>query len=283
MIPIGIITRNRPEYLDVTLRSLAGAELDADQRLVVFDDASDTLSAREYLYTPRVVRIGLHPQEQECWEALGLEGVGRPTIRGIGGRVEVIRLSSNPVGVVNASCRAICHLFASHPQASGIFLIQDDVVFKADWKQRMRDAAELALATKLPGVLAGMTLFRRPPRQNVYLTSERFVTAQCLYVPCEVFEALSGWFHQPHDSATLFDAQLCRQIHAHRFAVRLVHPFVCQHIGVQSLVHPRQYWLLHGKSGRTGYEASPPYALAGEVPQMLCQSRLQPLRGPVPL
>jgi len=26
--------------------------------------------------------------------------------------------------------------------------------------------------------------------------------------------------------------------------------------------------LLHGKSGRTGYEASPPYALAGEVPRI---------------
>ena len=49
----------------------------------------------------------------------------------------------------------------------------------------------------------------------------------------------------------------------------LIHPFVCQHIGVRSLVHPEEFWLQRGEGGRTGYEASPPYALAGEVPQML--------------
>ena len=206
MIPIGIVTRNRPEYLDVTLRSLAGAESDADQRVIVFDDASDTPSAREYLYTPRTVRIGLHAQEKATWKTLGMKDSAGAAIRGIGGRVEVIRLGTNPLGVVNASCAAICRLFASHPHAAGIFLIQDDVVFKADWKRRMREAADLTATAKRPGVLAGMTFFRRPPRRNVSLSDERFVTAQCLFVPREVFVKLSDWLHQRHDSSSFFDA-----------------------------------------------------------------------------
>jgi hypothetical protein len=266
MIPIGIVTRNRPEYLDVTLRSLAGAATDAEERVIVFDDASDTPSAREYLYTPRTVRLGPHAQERECWKTLGVMNVAPAIVHGIGGRIEVVRLGSRPLGVVNASCAAICRLFARHPQAAGIFLLQDDVVFKADWQQRMREAAELT-AAKLPGLLAGMTLLRRPPRRHASLSSERFVTAQCLFLHRDAFSNLSDWLCRRHDASIFFDTHLCREVRSRRLAVHLLHPFVCQHIGIRSLVHPEECWLQRGPRGRIGYEASPPYALAGEVPR----------------
>ena len=51
MIPIAIVTKNRHQYLDITLRSLSATTLPNDQAIIVYDDASDDKDTIKYLYS----------------------------------------------------------------------------------------------------------------------------------------------------------------------------------------------------------------------------------------
>lgn len=271
MVPIGIVTKDRVPYLDVTLRSLSATELPEGVQVTVFDDASGSAEAQRYYETNKTIQVETHWPTSRVWrEKLGLGVINDNPVApvGIHGRVNVRRLAKEPLGVVNASCRAVCRLFDHNPEAPGIFLLQDDVVFKADWYNRM--LATIAAAdqfTTLPvGLLAGIKINQKLRFEGDPPPATRSgVTAQCMYISRDCYQALlRNYFGKDHTIRKRFDDTLRRNVDGAGFWAGCIFPFVCQHVGIKSLVRPGKRWD-QGTKGRVGYYVQPPYALADEV------------------
>jgi glycosyltransferase involved in cell wall biosynthesis len=273
VIPIGIVTRNRVAYLDATLRSLSATNLPDGISLTVYDDGSDDPTAAAYYFGHDQVEISHEWPTRNEWLKLGLGFLNEnnPIPTGIGGKVLVQRLGSTPLGVVNASCAAIRDLFERHPGAPGVLLLQDDEVFNVDWYERMTSFQGLVLSKGPLGLLAGIRLNRPIKEKNLVgsVVVQSFATAQCLYLSGDAFTKMQpGWFAKKHKLREKFDDKLFEAVRKAGFGTGLIHPFVCQHIGMVSLVRPRRSWNVGGRHrGRVGYYSRPPYVLADTVRQ----------------
>lgn len=268
MIPIGIVTRDRVPYLDTTLRSLSATTLPHDISLTVFDDASAEESSRLYYTTDKLITVETHWPTSKTWNNVGLGVINQQTPpTGLAGRVFVESLDAQALGVVNASCRAICRLFERNPTARGILLLQDDVIFKDDWYERMMLTVSKASSfTHKPlGLLAGIKInYRIPLVPTPKLAVASGITAQCLYVSRPLYTALRGFFNKEHQLRKKFDDTLRRETTKAGFWGGCIYPFVCQHFGIKSIVRPGRSWY-QGAKGRIGYYVHPPYALADAV------------------
>lgn len=269
MVPIGIVTRDRIAYLDVTLRSLSDTRLPAGTSVVIYDDHSAEKTTKDYYHTNKIVQVATDWPTSASWKSQGLSIINDyyalPV--GIHGMVDVYSLAAKPLGVVNASCRAICHLFDNHPAATGVILLQDDVLFKHDWySQMLRVASQWMLYADRPlGVLAGLKLNHRIDiRGEPPLAVPTGITAQCLYVSRLAYQRSFSYFHKEHKIDKKFDDTMRREISNAGLWAGCIYPFVCQHFGIQSLVRPTRSWS-QGTKGRVGYYIEPPYAMQPAV------------------
>ena len=269
MVPIGVVTRDRVAYLDVTLRSLSATALPPDVPVIIFDDHSTEKQTRLYYATKKRITHNYKWPTGTAWKKiLGPAVVNSTYADGIQSKISVISLGNKPAGVVNASCHAIRVLFEKYPDAPGVILLQDDIVFKVDWYDKMLQtiANSKAFTEKHVGLLAGIKL-----NHNLRFTEEipiavsSGVTAQCLYVSRKAYKILqSKYFGKHHKSSNRFDDTLRRAVSGANMWAGCIYPFVCQHIGIKSIVRPQRSWR-RGKNGRIGYYVQPPYSLADEV------------------
>lgn len=272
-VPIGIVTQNRAVYLDATLRSLSGTQLPTGTPLIVFDDASTDRQTKFYLYTTKSVVLTKRWPRDPMWRGLGLSILSdrRPSARGIRDLVNVVKLGEEPLGVVDASCAAVKHLFAAYPDAPGVILLQDDILFNPQWYSRLvLTAGAYASPDGKPlGILAGIRLNRLiTPAMRHEPVIPSAATAQCLYFSRKLFTVLeSGWLSEPHPRRKQFDDHLFTASAKAGFANALLNPFVCQHFGISSSVRPNINWTRGGqvRKGRVGYHAKPPYSLSNSV------------------
>lgn len=270
MVPIGIVTRERPLYLDVTLRSLSATELPSDVSLTIFDDCSTAAVTSRYYETNAVVEVVPDwPTTCPHWKRHGLSVVsnGWSNPKGIAGLVDVVQLGPKPSGVFNASCRAVHLLFEQHPEAPGVFLLQDDVIFNPNWYARMLDTVvRVGEYSQHPlGLLAGSKLNHRlafPGRPPLAVMSG--ITAQCLYISRDAYQRCNSFFTAIHDKDRRFDDMLRRLVISKQLWGGCIYPFVCQHIGITSIVRPGKTWKF-ATSGRIGYYAYPPFSLSSTV------------------
>jgi len=268
MIPIGIVTRNRHTMLDVTLRSLSASDLPADQQVVVFDDASNQQSTKDYLYTDKPVFVGASWPRSQRWRDMDLDQVrSRNKSPGLDGKVRVIRLGRGPSGVVNASCQAFCRMVESFGRDHGIIIMQDDVVFNADWMARMTTAAQEPEPNRRPvGLVAGCWINKKNSQKRSPMTyvPHGGVTAQCYYVTPEGIKAVLPWASRRHNMRMGFDNKFCAHVRSACDIYRM-HPAVCQHIGLASLVRPSWRWTRWHSKGRVDFSARGPFPLAATV------------------
>lgn len=271
MVPIGIVTKDRVAYLDVTLRSLSATALPAGTQVTIFDDSSGQDATQRYYTTNKAVPVETHWPTGKVWRktlGMGIISDDPITPQGIHGLINVRKLGTEPLGVVNASCRAACRLFDHNPDAPGIILLQDDIVFKENWYESMLSTVESASQfTELPmGLLAGLKINQKLRFEGDSPPAIRAgITAQCLYISREAYQALlPTYFGRHHKINKRFDDTLRRAVDGAGFYAGLRFPFVCQHIGIKSLVRPGKRWD-QGTKGRVGYYVQPPYAMADEV------------------
>lgn len=274
MVPIGILTRNRAVCLDATLRSLSATRLPDDATVVVYDDASDDAAARRYLDTDDVFPVVHRWPSCSAWREAGLGFLeDNPVLHGVAGQVEIVRLGDRPLGVGNASCRAICDLFARCPNAPGVILLQDDIVLTADWYERLAGQLRVVFTPGLAqGLVAGMHLDHRdwhrhikPPRAP---RTVQFCSAQCYLVTRELFARARAWFGRTDHEPKNFDKFLCQESHRRECEVQLLAPYVCQHFGVESLIRPHLEFFRE-RTGRIGLAARGPFAIADRVRSFL--------------
>lgn len=272
MPPIGIVTRNRHEMLDITLRSLSAADLPDDQELIVFDDGSDRKATLEYLYTDKIVFLRTKlPQDKH---AQRIFGDVKPKTRGKGlkEKIRVVRLANQSQGVVNASCAAFRWLVERYGAERGIIIMQDDVVFNENWLERMLTAKQKPENDRRPvGLIAGCWINKKNPtrREPMTLVPGGGITAQCYLVTPEGIAAVMPWAQQSHGMSMGFDNKFCAHIRTHADLYRM-HPAVCQHIGVASIVRPKWSWYKWNTKGRIDFSASGPYPLARHVRYFKC-------------
>jgi DNA-binding transcriptional LysR family regulator len=148
--------------------------------------------------------------------------------------------------------------------ADGVFLLQDDVVFNADWYERMLDTVSRSnMFTDKPiGVLAGIKLNHKlKPGERIAAPSG--ITAQCLYISRRAFDKVE-FLRKPPAVKQRFDDLLRRSMVTAGLWGGVIYPFVCQHIGVQSLVRPHKRWTA-SSTARVGYYAHPPYTMSDSV------------------
>lgn len=268
MVPIGILTKDRVAYLDVTLRSLSDTELPGDIHVEVYDDASRLPTTQAYYNTNQPVEVAQHWREDRVWQSHGLDIINKeqriPV--GIRDRMVVRRIDQElSLGVVNASCAVITDLMHTYPNAPGVILLQDDVLFNKDWYARMLQTVDdIPKHTKRPvGLLAGIKLNHRFKNVKAGFY-ESGITAQCLYVSREGFKLCRSFFERNHFTRIRFDDLLRREMTTRNLWAGCIYPFVCQHFGIQSLVRPDKSWSVN-VNGRVGYHAKPPYVLASVV------------------
>ncbi len=268
MVPIGIVTQNRVAYLDITLRSLSATTLPDGISVTIYDDASVGAETLAYYRGTDPVSCPSPWPHSKQWKRAGLNFINalhNPV--GIAGKVGVEYLGATGQGVVNASCEALRRLFASHPDVPGVILLQDDVVFKEDWyDQMMSKSSDKSLYGKQGlGLLAGVHLNRRYKQSPHPPVVASGTTAQCLYVSRAAFHSLKdSYLKNRHTKRRQFDDTFVRSIGGAGLWHGVMLPFVCQHIGVRSIVRPKKGWN-RGKQGRVGFYVGPPYAMADRV------------------
>ena len=267
MFPIGVVTRNRVECLDATLRSLSATALPDDVvTTVVHDGAGDDPRMHRYLTTdepiPRVEDWIEFPGE------LGLDVLDDSPMTGIVGRVELIQLDERR-GVANASNAALVHMLDAYPDAERIALLQDDVVLNVDWLGRvLRGFDERLASDKEPGLVSGLRINDIDKSPIAEVTSEWFSSAQVLVFSRRCLKSLDKELRQEYGFKNGWDTWTCYRVRDRGFTVHLVHPSVGQHIGVKSIVRPNVRWEHKDPRGRISYEARPPYAMATTVRNM---------------
>lgn len=265
--PIGILSRNRVAYLDATLRSLSATQLPDGVSVRVFDDASDDPTTLGYYNSAARTLLNYGWPADKHWISRGFAVLPNGLIpsTGIVDKV-VVERSRNSRGVVGASCDAIRRLFAA-TTADGVFLLQDDVLFNADWYSRMLDtvARSHEFTDKPVGVLAGIKLNTTLPVKPGQLAIPSGITAQCLYISRQAFDSVP-FFASPPNVKQRFDDLLRRSVGKAGMWGGVIYPFVCQHIGVKSLVRPHKRWTV-GSTVRVGLYSIPPYAMSDEVRQ----------------
>lgn len=264
MIPIGILTKDRMDYLDVTLRSLSATDLPESTPVLLYDDGSTAASTQLYYTTSQPVSTTHAWPHDSKWRAAGLDVIQNNYYPpcGIAGKLPVVSLVYAGTGVVNASCAAIRDLFRRFPAARGVILLQDDILLKADWYARLRDTAG-----KVPklGLLAGIKLNHKLHAHravNGFISSG--VTAQCLYITAEAYRRCQDYLTREHVIQKRFDDTFRSTVVGTGLTAGCLFPFICQHIGVRSLVRPGYTWKSRNR-GRIGYYVAPPYALAQSV------------------
>jgi len=260
-IPIGIITRNRPVYLDATIKSLLATDLPADIDITIFDDHSDSEDARRFLGTADHFRIEHEwPQSQEWLDeglCAGLQD--DPIVEGIAGRLKVRTIDHEAsVGVGRASAAAILEMFGRHPRARAVILLQDDIVFRYDWYRLMIDRiGESYRPGWHQGIVSGFHLDYRDRDNPKWPWTARMTAAQCMLIRRELFTTIRSWLMRPDHPGKNWDMRLCDKAFGAKYELHLRYPYVVQHIGYESLVRPNVI-----SETRIGYGSKGPYCFS---------------------
>jgi hypothetical protein len=265
MIPIGIVTRNRPVYLDATLRSLSATRLPADVPVIVYDDASDLPEARRYLDTNEEFQVEYQWPTWPRWREAGLGNLqDNPVLQGIAGLVPVIRVAEQVVGVGNAECFAIRDLFTRYPASDALILLEDDALYNVDWYERLTSQIGKAITRGgRQGIVSGYKVGGDLNWTKTVL--QRFVPTVCTLVRRTFYETSRAWFARMDHAFRGGDVELCAEARRARFEIQLLVPYVCQHIGVASEVRPGlEFYDPETEAARLGRHSHPPFALAIE-------------------
>lgn len=147
--PVVVLAKDRIRYLDTTLKSLF-ASLPKNVTIYVSCD-SPSEDVIQYLTTNQMINInGYEYPDNEWWmNKIGL--LNNKTTFGISGRIRIIIHKSGTKGL-GLTFNKVAEL---HPRATHIIRVEDDVIFKINWYQKMLNA----FRHKDIGIISGLRHF----------------------------------------------------------------------------------------------------------------------------
>lgn len=254
MIPIGIITRNRPLHLDATLRSLSDSNIGASP-VYVFDDGTDTVSGYVHLHRNSSHWVG---PGAEQWPADAPAELVHPNaVQCLRGLVETVRVSEDAVGMWNASCFALNYLATKFPAAGGFVLMHDDLLLKPDWFEVL--SFWINAKPYKTGIIAGYSV-ANDEALPCELNEVASVSGQLLYISAEFYGKAFQFFNRQVVQRIGFDVALCEVARLKKYSVELLWPYIARHTGYKSLRRPGLTWPINNASDVPG-----PFAMAKNV------------------
>lgn len=144
--PIIILTKDNPEYLYVTLKSLTATNLE-NNPVIIIDDCSDMPKTKTFLYTndPLEVKFDdwtlkddLNSQETADKEAaasyLNIPKIS--SILGIKKKFTIVR-TKKYIGEQHRIMLGIKTAFDLYPNADKCIILEDDILFNKNWLKKM--------------------------------------------------------------------------------------------------------------------------------------------------
>lgn len=282
-IPIALRTRNRPVYLDITLRSLCATKLPEDPRITILDDCSDDPITITYLTTDSKIELPT-PQnwpDGDGWKARVGNLPVISSIEGIASKVDVIQPPSKK-GVRGGIFWCIDTMMERYPESPEIIIIEADTVFNEDWYLATLRAFESCYDQKGPNgdYLGLLTAYDRKPRSLprgdhpgwTWRSVKRLSNGNwgcgngiggVMYLVTRPFyeAAIDSMKKRYQPGLRAGDTALQACCARHQFSIAATVPSFIQHIGVESLAWPEKSWR-HARNFKT------PFVLASEVPQL---------------
>jgi glycosyltransferase involved in cell wall biosynthesis len=260
-VPICLRTRNRPVYLDCTLKSLWASDLPEDVQLCVMDDCSDDALTRQYLFTNDEIVLPqphIWPNSLEWQTCVGaLFPVKK--LKGIQERVEVVQPTTRK-GVRGGIFYCIDYMFSRHIDHDEIIVIEADSLFHKDWYAITMDAyfACRNLAGPNGSSLGLLSCYDRKGsdvhrngwgwRSVKPLSGGRWgcgngIGGVMYLVTRSFYNAAHKAMKATYDpSQRSGDTMLQAQCGIHKYNIAVTVPTMCQHIGVESLAWPEKGW-----------------------------------------
>ena len=262
--PIIVRSRNRPVYLDVTLKSLTASNMPDGLDLVVMDDCSDDEVAVKYIKTDDIIRLPeqclwLGPSHAP-WKAY--VGMIQPVeqLVGIKSRYEIIQPKTRK-GVRGGVFWSINYMFENFPSAQCIHCIEGDAVFNADWYEATVMGWREKCNKKGPngehlGILSCYDRKAKSPKapmNSVWrslrkLSSGRWNCGNGIggvhyLITREFWEASKKSFQVKHNAGARAGDTLLQGICVNaNFSIACTSPSYCQHIGIASTAWPAKGW-----------------------------------------
>lgn len=227
MLPIAITTKDRPAYLDTTLRSLT-ASVERTDTVHIWADKPETDDGARILDTSErfslQVPVSWYPNPHRCLPDVH-------AVTGVWGRFKVTGfLAASGAWGVPAS--AIIHAFERG--ADALILLQDDVVFKRGWYETMEGCVQQGLDEGY-GVISFHCFSKRHNDVDglMHWRKPRTVPAQCNLILRNLWDKDE---HGIRDSAKVhrprkWDVRLKRMVDQSGLKYGLYRPGICQHTG----------------------------------------------------
>ncbi|MBD3407263.1 MAG: hypothetical protein GF411_14175 [Candidatus Lokiarchaeota archaeon] len=215
-MPVILRTRNRHTYLHITISSL---ELSGAKPDLIVDDRSDDDDAHKYLFTNDPVDLNL-----DMWPRI----VRKPQtniVRGIYGKYETIQPPTRK-GARGGIYWSAAYGFARFPQSAAIILVEADVLFCDGWYHKFLE--EYHKSSRDVGIISGFKCSRN-------------YTAQLWLITRDVYVRSYDDFHKHYKTRqTGGDIALRKSCEHAGLKIIKTPRALCQHIGYQSVAHPRR-------------------------------------------
>ena len=224
MIPIGVVTcENRNEYLPTVLGGLkCSLSPDYPPVHVYCDGKANNLPENDW---------GFRVHETETWQ-----------------------------GSWWNHSRAFWRTLWAHPDTDAVIVVEDDILFKPDWYEKIVEAYNENDHRTLGGIsgYVGKTQGRYHEREGLYPRWRgKTVGALCWLMTRRLYKAAPlFWETMPKGQNSAYDLRVQTMMELRRLEFRVMRPGIVQHIGKTSLCHPRA----SGKAGRVDGSVEPPYA-----------------------
>lgn len=264
IFPIIVRSRNRPVYLDVTLKSLTASNIPDGVDLVVMDDCSDDEVAKRYVETDEIIELPdpcnwLGPDNKK-WKGNVGNIVPVKQLVGIKSRYEIVQPEKRK-GVKGGVFWAINYMFEHYPDAQAINCIEGDAVFNADWYEATVKGWRDKRDVKGPngdhlGLLScydRKQKNRKGKMRSVWrslrkLSSGRWNCGNGIggvhyLVTREFWEKCEKGFHKEYPpGARAGDTMIQGMCANSDFSIACTAPSYCQHIGIESTAWPAKGW-----------------------------------------
>lgn len=265
MIPILIRTKDRPFYLNTTLKSLTASNID-DSLIIIADDCSETQLMNDYLFTDNeiefpefnwydeidkevttkgsVVKETLNLTDKEIWNRYFGNVPIQLNAKGLKNRFNIIQPETNK-GVVGGLFWTIYAGFTMFRNADKIIILEDDLIFHKNWLSNALKIYERNKHSKLGCV---SVYNRENPdysknSSNFYYEIDKIGGVMYL-IPRKIFNIMNAnhLFNDDYSNKAVGgDVKFQSWLISNGYKILNTTESYIQHIGVKSLARPGRF------------------------------------------
>ena len=250
MFPILIRTRNRPEYLHITLKSLTATDLLGGQ-IIINDDCSDDELTKKYLYSSEKINLpilnwkdqifnnGLKQYDIDVFKKYFYDlPIINEDVRCLKNKFSIISPEFK-MGDKNGLLWSILIGFSFYPNSEYIIVIEDDLIFNKDWLKIANKIYYETLQNNEYGIISVYNrIFKDVNNDQLFLKVDNIGGVMYL-IPNVIFQEMNkkGFFNQKFDNKhnSSGDVYFYEFVLKNKYNIFNSTTSYIQHIGVKSI------------------------------------------------